>query len=96
MQSRNSFDNIVVSFLLGLSAVTIYSNYFYIVNALHGVFSVLIASTASSIGNSIATETKEKNFNDFFTVQTIYSWVSSMGNFLHLYSVSGFYESLGR
>lgn len=42
--ARNSFDNIVLSTLLGLIAVAIYDNYYYIYSALYGVLLVITRS----------------------------------------------------
>ena len=76
VQSRNAFDNIVVSAVLGLALVTIYSNYFYVINAVHSVLGAILISITSSIGNSIAVESKEKNLQDLKKIQFLYIWMS--------------------
>ncbi len=49
MASRNAFDNFL-SMFLGLNIVTIYGNYYYIMNAISGL--LIIATT--SIGQELA------------------------------------------
>lgn len=70
-----SLDNIVVSAFLGLGTVAQYGNYYYIVSALSGVMQVAFNGLTASIGNSIITETKEKNLKDFYDVQYINAWI---------------------
>ena len=60
-----SADNIVISTFLGLSILTIYGNYNIIVNAVISMLIMIAHSFGASIGNSLATETKEKNYNNF-------------------------------
>lgn len=61
----NSADTIVISAFLGLTQLAIYQNYFFIMNSICGFISVLFTSITAGIGNSLVTETKEKNYNDF-------------------------------
>ena len=72
----NSFDSIVISSFLGLTILGKYNNYYYIMNALMTVLGIIIYSMIPSIGNSIATETKEKNYNDFLIIQYGFSWLT--------------------
>lgn len=60
-----SADNIIISTFLGLNMLTIYGNYSAIINAAIGLLIMITNSFAASIGNSLAVETKEKNFNNF-------------------------------
>lgn len=76
MVSRNSFDNIFLSMFLGLNIVTIYGNYYYIMNAISGVLIIVMSSIGAGIGNSIATESVEKNYNDYMKFTFMYSWIS--------------------
>lgn len=61
----SSADNIVISSFLGLSVLTMYGNYNIIVNAVVSMLIMIAHSFGASIGNSLATETKEKNYNNF-------------------------------
>lgn len=69
----NSVDTIVVSAFLGLTVLAVYQNYYYIITALLSIVNILIFSCISGIGNSIITETKEKNFADLKTFTFIIS-----------------------
>lgn len=73
---RNSFDSIILSMFLGLLAVTKYQNYYYIMNALAAVLAILSNSIVAGIGNSVATETVNKNRCDFNTFYILYNWLS--------------------
>ncbi len=73
--ARNSFDNIILSFFLGLVTVTIYSNYFYIHSALYGVMGILVHSVMASVGNSLVMESKEKNYRDMHKFTFVFMWV---------------------
>lgn len=75
--SRNTFDNIFLSYFLGLNVVAIYSNYFYVMNAVSGFLLILMTSISAGIGNSLVTNTEEKNFYDFKKISFMYSWISS-------------------
>lgn len=70
-----SLDTIIISAFLGLSVVAIYGNYNYIASAV-GAFIVLIFSAiTASVGNSIAIESKEKNYKDFCNFSFLNSWI---------------------
>ena len=72
---RNSFDSIILSAFLGLEILAMYQNYFLIVTTVVGISSILTDSTLSSIGNSVAMETTEKNYRDFKSFQLLFMWV---------------------
>ena len=74
---RNSFDNIVLSMFLGLAVVGQYNGYYYIINAISGIMILVSNSVTASVGNSIVTETKQKNYEDFKKIQLLYMWISS-------------------
>ena len=74
--TRNTFDSIVVSMYLGLVTVAIYNNYFYIVSALNSFLGVIITSIIAGIGNKIAMESPERNYEDFKKFQFYYMWIA--------------------
>lgn len=74
----NSADTIVISAFLGLTALAIYQNYFYLITAVIGTVSILFNSCTAGIGNSIITESKEKNFNDLKKFTFIIMWISGI------------------
>lgn len=71
-----SADNIVISTVLGLTAVACYNNYYYIVNALVGFFAVYFNAIRPSVGNSIVSESPEKNYADFKKITIISAWLA--------------------
>lgn len=74
---RNSFDSIVLSTFLGLVSLANYQNYYYIMTAVISVFTLISHSIIASIGNSIVTESREKNQRDFNAVLLLYGWLAS-------------------
>lgn len=76
MVSRNAFDNIFLSLFLGLKMVTIYGNYYYIMNAISGMLIIIMTSIGAGIGNSVATESLSKNHDDFKKFIFMYAWIS--------------------
>lgn len=83
----NSADTIVISAFLGITTLAIYNNYYYIMNSVIGFIDIIFYACTAGIGNSIITETKEKNYRDFSTLTFIIAWISSVCTccFLNLY-----------
>lgn len=71
----NSVDSIVISAFLGLVVLAKYNNYYYIMNALTSIVVVIFSSITSTIGNSIITETAEKNYRDYMNLSFINAWI---------------------
>ena len=61
----SSVDTIVISAFLGLRILGIYNGYYYVVTAIVGFIGVIQNALIPSIGNSIASESREKNYQDF-------------------------------
>lgn len=74
--TRNSFDNIIISSAIGLVAVTLYGNYYYIISSLQAIILILANSLQPGIGNCVATESIDKNYKDYRNFLFIYSWIS--------------------
>lgn len=72
---RNSFDSIIISAFLGLTILAKYNNYYYIMKSITTFVVILIDSITAGVGNSIAIDTQEKNYNDFEKFQLLYLWV---------------------
>lgn len=60
-----SVDNIVLSSFIGIGIVGIYSNYTLLVNAINSLITQLLNSSSESVGNLVATESKEKVYDTF-------------------------------
>lgn len=74
--SRNAFDSIFISMFLGLADTAIYNNYYYIMNAVVGITSVLTSSVLAGAGNSVASDSVEKNYSDMNKMNFIYMWIA--------------------
>lgn len=72
-----SADNIVISSFLGLVAVTMYNNYYYVISALIGVIDVCTAGIVAGIGNSLVKESRESNYKLFKKINLIMGWFIS-------------------
>lgn len=71
----HSSDNIVISAFLGLTLVGIYDNYFFLLNSIGGFLGIIYSSILPGIGNSLVTETREKNYCDFKKFAFINHWM---------------------
>ncbi|MBR3251958.1 MAG: hypothetical protein IKF80_09650, partial [Erysipelotrichaceae bacterium] len=74
---RNSFDSIILSSLFGLSMTTIYSNYFFIFSSISGFMSIIINSMSASVGNSLVTNSIDKNEEDHIKFDFYYECINS-------------------
>lgn len=72
---RNSFDSIILSAFIGLVILAKYQNYYFIIMGVIQVVSIIRTSVGASIGNSIATESIEKNYMDFKKYSFIMFWI---------------------
>lgn len=70
-----SSDSIVISAFLGLRVLAIYQNYYYIMNSVVGFLLIISSSTIAGIGNSLITETREKNYQDFRKLAFLMLWL---------------------
>lgn len=70
-----SLDSIVISSFLGLSMVAVYSNYYYVISAIASFIVLAVSSITASIGNSMATESVEKNYGDFMKIFMLHAWI---------------------
>lgn len=71
--ARNSLDSIFLTFYLGLTIGGIYSNYYFVYTTLINLMWILVSAIQASVGNSIATESIEKNHADFIKFEFIFN-----------------------
>ena len=71
----NSFDNIVITAFIGLKTVAIYGNYYYIITALFGFLHIFSGSMVAGVGNSVVTDSVEKNYRDFNKFLMMHLWI---------------------
>jgi len=76
--TRNGFDSIFITALIGLIVSAVYSNYYYIMNAVISIQSIIVMAVLAGVGNSIQTETVEQNYNDFKRFNFMYLWISGI------------------
>lgn len=72
----NSSDTIIISAFLGLTVLAVYQNYYFILTSVIGFITIVFNSCTAGIGNSIITETKDKNFNDLVKLTFLICWIS--------------------
>lgn len=71
----NSTDNILLSKFVSLDAVGLYSNYFFITNALNSVASHVFNSVTASVGNMIVLDDKKKQYSIFKDIFFLDFWM---------------------
>jgi len=74
--SRNALDSIFISSFIGLIDTAKYNNYFYILTTVSGILSMVGESIVAGVGNSIVTESKEKNRDDMTRLNFIYMCIA--------------------
>lgn len=73
----NAFDNIVISAYIGLTSVAIYNNYFVVFSTVSSFIAIIRSSMQASVGNSVASESVEKNYNDLQLWQFLFSLIAT-------------------
>ena len=71
----NSFVSIIVSATLGLELLAIYNNYYYVINSCMAIMIVVYTSITAGVGTSMASESVQKNYNDFKTLTFVNVWM---------------------
>ncbi|MCR5475794.1 MAG: hypothetical protein K6F28_11410 [Lachnospiraceae bacterium] len=75
--SRDSLNTIMVTSFLGLYVTGQYSNYCAIYDAVIGFFLVITKAIMSSIGNSIVSESVEKNYRNLTKMEFLHNMVTT-------------------
>ena len=70
---RNSFDSLIISSFIGLTATTIYGNYYYIYSAVYGIMLTICNAMSASVGNSIIEKTERQNYEDLLTFSALFA-----------------------
>ena len=76
----NFADTLVISAFMGLTALAIYQNYFFVITALRTFIDVIIVACIAGVGNSLVTESEEKNYNDFSRITMLFGWIMGVGS----------------
>lgn len=77
LMCRNSFDSIIISAVLGLTTVAIYSNYYLIFSSVGGFIAIILTSMAASVGNGLATKSIEQNESEHIKFDMFYEIIVS-------------------
>ncbi|MCI8333340.1 MAG: oligosaccharide flippase family protein [Lachnospiraceae bacterium] len=71
-------DSIAISAFLGLTVLAIYNNYYYIMSSVSAFIYMFFTSCTAGIGNSLYTNSVEKNYEDFNVLTFLVSWISGV------------------
>ena len=74
----NSADTLVISSFLGIVVLAVYQNYFFIITSLKTMIEVIVGACIAGIGNSLVTESAEKNYKDFKKMTILFGWLMSV------------------
>lgn len=88
----NSADTLVISSFMGLAALAIYQNYFYIITSLRTFLEVIIGACIAGVGNSLVTESGEKNYNDLNRFTLLFGWLMGVSSAMLLCMYQPFME----
>ncbi len=87
-----SADTLVISSFMGLAALAIYQNYYYIISSLRAMLEVVIGACIAGVGNSLVTESEEKNYNDLERFSLLFSWLMGVSTAMLLCMYQPFME----
>ena len=78
--SRHMIDSVCITAFISLTMTAIYSNYFLIHSAVLSFSSIFGGAMIASVGNSVATESRDKNYRDMrrfnFIFMLLAGWVA--------------------
>lgn len=74
----NSADTLVISSFLGLTVLAVYQNYYFIISSLKTMIEVIVGACIAGIGNSLVTESAEKNFKDLQKMTILFGWLMAI------------------
>ena len=71
-----TFDSIIISGIMGLGLVAKYNNYITVMTGVTSIITVFRTAMQASVGNSVAKETVEKNYQDMLLWQFLFSGIA--------------------
>ena len=71
----DSADTLVISAFMGLAALAVYQNYYYIITALRMMLVVILNACMAGVGNKLVMESKEANYRDLERISLLFSWL---------------------
>lgn len=87
----SNIDVIIISRVLGLVSVAIYSTYFYIINMLKSILGKLSGSMLALLGNEIAKD-KDKVYNIFLEINSIMFFIGTVVCVPLMFALNGFID----
>ncbi|MBR0408813.1 MAG: oligosaccharide flippase family protein [Clostridia bacterium] len=76
----NSADTLVISSFMGLASLAIYQNYYFVITSLQTFINVIIHACLAGVGNSLVTESEEKNYRDLNRFTMLFGWMMSVSS----------------
>lgn len=73
-------DTLVISAFMGLTTLAVYQNYYFVITSLRTFLEVIIGACIAGVGNSLITESKEKNYNDLGRFTMLFGWIMGVGS----------------
>ena len=73
-------DTLVISAFMGLAALAVYQNYYFIITSLRTFLDAIIAACIAGVGNSLVTESDEKNYKDLTRFTMLFGWVMGVSS----------------
>ncbi|MBQ3789954.1 MAG: polysaccharide biosynthesis protein [Lachnospiraceae bacterium] len=70
-----SVDTLVITSFMGLVVLAVYQNYFYILSSVRTVLQVVLGACIAGVGNSLVTETADKNYRDLRKISILFCWL---------------------
>lgn len=71
----HALDNVIISAFLGLTMVAKYGNYYYIMNSIIGIMTILYSSITAGLGNTLVIDSKKKVYKDFKALTFMNAWI---------------------
>ena len=69
-------DNILISYFFNVGVVGIYSSYYMIINSVNTLFSQVIVSVTSSVGNLLVSDDKSKKYSIYKKIRFFNVWLA--------------------
>ena len=80
----DSADTLVISAFMGLTVLAVYQNYYFVITSLRTFLDVIIVACIAGVGNSLVTETEEKNYRDLVKLTMLFCWMMCVSTALLL------------
>ena len=76
----NNTDNILISMLVGITAVGYYTNYITVINALNNIIAIIFTTVTFSVGNLVVSEAKSKQIDIFNKINFFANFIFSFSS----------------